>query len=236
MNREIIVIIGAVALVVTACRASRHQGGGNVHVVLVGASIGRAWELEGWPARVHADISAESVAAWQFDKSSALEEVLMRPARKFHFTRSYLRSLLEPPRRPQVIILKECSSYFPGDIERYEALIPVWVRQVETAGVRPVLATVVPVTHSRASQSPGKQGTLEQFNDWVREWAASHNVALLDLETALRVDPSDRHLRDEFTSGDGSHLNAKAYSVLDLLLFETLRSAASENVSGSPPI
>src|SRR5262245_58744670 len=92
-----------------------------VHVALIGASIGQGWRLAEWPARAGVlGFTAEAIAAWQFDKTEAVQEVLMRPARKFRLTRTYLKSWFQPPPpTPDVVILKECSSYFPGELERY---------------------------------------------------------------------------------------------------------------------
>lgn len=85
-------------------------------IVLVGASIGQEWNLPELSRRVgNDDYVFESLAAWQFDKTEVLEETLMRPKRKFRLTRTYLKGFLEPnPKPADVVIIKECSSYFPG--------------------------------------------------------------------------------------------------------------------------
>lgn len=187
------------------------------HVVLVGASIGQSWRLAEWAARVgEPALTAESVAAWQFDKAEALDEVLMRPKRKFHPTRTYIRSLFRPPpTRPDAVILKECSSYFPGDVDGYMTSIGAWVRRLREAHIRPILATVAPVTQSRSERDPGKQAALLEFNSRLRAFAQQEEIPLLDLESALRAEGVGSFLRDEFTSGDGSHLNQAAYAHLD---------------------
>ncbi|HTT20466.1 MAG TPA: GDSL-type esterase/lipase family protein [Candidatus Sulfotelmatobacter sp.] len=202
------------------------QAGKVTHIVLIGASIGQSWQLAEWPARVKASgFSAESVPAWQFDKSEVVEEILMRPARKFHPTRTYLKSLFQaPPRKPEIVILKECSSYFPGDLLTYQRSVEGWVSRLEAKRIKVILATVVPVTRSRAAQDRGKQETLLKYNEWAREFASQHGLKVLDLESALRSDDSGKYLREEFAASDGSHLNSAAYSVLD----ETLRSALCE--------
>ena len=213
-----IVIIGAVALTVSSCS----NGGSNkvknrVYVTLIGASIGQAWNLAGWPDRVNApEYSADSIAAWQFDKSEAVEEVLLRPKRKFRPTRTYFRSLFQPPPvKPDIVILKECSSYFPGDIEKYKNSVSGWVRQLQERNVRVILATVVPVTKARAAAVPGKQETLLAYNQWVRNYAREQHLPLLDLELAMRDRAEGSYLREEYAAADGSHLNANAYRVLD---------------------
>jgi hypothetical protein len=47
------------------------------------------------------------------------------------------------------------------------------------------------------------------------------------MERALRTDDKERYLRDELTSGDGSHLNRKAYDILDRLLIESVSTQSA---------
>lgn len=204
---------------------------GEVHVALVGASIGNDWQLAGWPARTRASgFSTESLAVWQFDKTEAVDELLLRPKRKFRPTRTYLRSLFAPPpRKPDVVILKECSSYFPGNAESQRARFTAWEERLSAAGVRVVLATIVPVTETRARADVGKQEAVTEFNAWVRDYAARKNLPVLDLDAAMRIDAAGSYLKDEYTSGDGSHLNEAAYRVLDGTLLETLCSLKADS-------
>jgi len=217
----------AVAISRHSTNMNTSQAGATTHVVLIGASIGQSWHLSEWPARVKASgFTAESIPAWQFDKSAVLEEVLMRPARKFHPTRTYLRSLFQaPPRKPDIVILKECSSYFPGDLPSYQRRIEEWVGQLQAKQIKVVLATVVPVTRSRAAQDAGKQESLLKYNEWVREYASQHGLDVLDLEATLRSNKEGKFLREEFAATDGSHLNSAAYAALD----ETLRALLHGN-------
>jgi hypothetical protein len=196
----------------------------RVHVVLIGASIGQGWYLSEWPARAQASgFSAEAIAAWQFDKSEAVEETLMRPATKFRLTPTYLKSLFQPPPKANIVILKECSSYFPGNQDLYRASIRKWVRLLEAGGVQVILATIVPVTKARAASDPGKQESLLEFNRWLRAYAREHHIPLLDLEAALSEQAEvGAYLQNRFDLGDGSHLNASAYAVLDNALRTTL--------------
>lgn len=230
----------AIAMAMLSCEqpASERVGTSKtVHIVLVGASIGQAWRLGDWPARVHAGcFTAESVAAWQFDKTEAIEELLIRPAVKFRLSRSYVRSWFLPrPRKPDLLILKECSSYFPGDLRTYRESIRRWVAQLEARGVRVMLATVVPVTRARARQSLGKQEALVAFNQWLREVARQQRMPLLDLEAAVRAEGEGSYLRDDLTSGDGTHLNRSAYEILDRTLRMSLDNvAAVESCPSSP--
>jgi lysophospholipase L1-like esterase len=127
-----------------------------------------------------------------------------------------------------VIVLKECSSYFPGDLtlERKQQLFTGWIDEVRKRGINVVVATVVPVTKDRAAREPGKQEQIRAFNDWLRTYARANGLVLLDLEAALRADERERYLRDELTSGDGSHLNRKAYGILDGVMVQTVCAVA----------
>lgn len=198
----------------------------SLRVVLIGASIGEAWNLPELPRRTHSvGYEFDALQAWQFDKSDVLDEVLMRPTRKFKLTRTYFTGFFKPsPRRADVVVIKECSAYFPRDIplKDRQALIDHWVRQIRGKNIEPMLATSVPVTRARAAQDPGKQQCLLAFNDWIREYARKNGVVLLDLETATRTDSQDRYLRDDLAVEDGSHLNRKAYDLLDKRMLEAI--------------
>jgi len=111
------------------------------------------------------------------------------------------------------VILKECSSYFPGNSEAQRATFQGWEEKLSAAGAKVVLATVVPVTSKRSTLDAGKQEALTAFNAWVREFAARKNLAVLDLDAAVRSGAPGSSLKDEYTSGDGSHLNQAAYAV-----------------------
>jgi hypothetical protein len=236
----VLALIGAIAvpLVRHNSKQMSKQPANTSHIVLIGASIGQAWHLADWPSRLKTPrFTAESVAAWQFDKSEAVQEVLMRPSRKFRPTRTYLRSLFQPPpKKADIVILKECSSYFPGDLALYERSVESWASQLQANHSTVILATVVPITRARAQQSPGKQEDLLKYNEWVREYARQHGFQVLDLEAALRADERGSYLRDDFAAPDGSHLNPSAYVVLDTLLQKlltepTMRTTAAHPVS-----
>lgn len=231
------VVAAMAALWLFARGGAERPVSGRSHVVLVGASIGQDWRLGDWPQRVGAvGYSAESIAIWQYDKSEAIDELLLRPKRKFRPTRSYLRSLLQaPPQPPQIVVLKECSSYFPGDLEADKRAVRRWVGQLRERSIEVVLATVVPVTRERAVRDPGKQEALARFNAWVRDFAAQEGLALVDLEAALREGAPGSFLREEFTSGDGSHLNRAAYAVLDRTLLASLCQLEPGSGCEAPP-
>lgn len=197
----------------------------KIRVLLVGASVGKSWELAGLSKRLNdGSFEFEAVQAWQFDKTEALDEVLLRPKRKLKLNKAYIKGFLEPPPLPaDVIIIKECAAYFPGDLSRYKPLVKKWVGDIKAAGKRAALATVVPVTAKHAKGKPGRIEAIREFNDWLREFAATEKLPLVDLEAEVRTNSKERFLRDEYTSGDGLHLNKQAYDAMDRLLLDFAR-------------
>ena len=76
------------------------------HVVLLGASVGREWNITSLPERLNnQNYAFEYVGFSGFDKSEALKEIFTREENK-----------------PDIVILKECAAYFPGDFEHYKSL------------------------------------------------------------------------------------------------------------------
>lgn len=202
----------------------------KTRVLLLGASVGQTWEVSGLAKRLgDSRFEFEAIQAWQFDKTEALEEVLMRPKRKFKPTKTYLKGFFEPSPAPaDIIVIKECAAYFPGDLASYKSMVKKWVGTIKASGKKPSLATIVPVTRKHALGKPGRIESIRQYNDWVREYAAAEKLPLVDLEAALREDAKERFLKEEYTSGDGLHLNRQAYDILDRVLLN-----ASEKIAGT---
>jgi len=197
------------------------------HIVLLGASVGYDWKIEALPERLRQNKAIrgyrfEYVGEYAFDKSEALKKIIQRTNNK-----------------PDAIFIKECAAYFPGDLREYQRLMQGWVQECREAGVIPIPTTVVPVVSSKNKSMkdqlkdfiktllsrPTTATQLEgifQYNDWVREYAAQEGLVVLDLEATLRMSQGDRSLRVDLHSGDGLHLNAKAYQMLDAIIEPTL--------------
>ncbi len=192
-------------------------------IVLIGASVGYSWRFGELSSRINAEpYSFEYVELYKFDKSEALDAVL---------TRQHL---------PTAIILKECAAYFPGDLDLYKSLMTSWIDRCLEKNIIPIPTTVVPVTWSHniingvkiiIKRIIGRIGkiyglsridSILAYNDWIKEYAQSRGLVVLDLEAALRVSPEDRYLRNELSSGDGLHLNDQAYKILDGIVLPTL--------------
>jgi hypothetical protein len=195
-------------------------------ILLLGASVGNGWNLPDWPKRMNdSRFIVEMKAEYLFDKRNALEEILMRPKRKFRLTKTYLKGFFSPaPVKPDVIILKECAAYFPGDMGKYKEIIQQMVKRCDDSKVKPVLATMVPVTAEHSLNKPGRLEAILSYNDWIRTYAQNTGIVLIDLELPLRVSEKNRSLRPELTDGDGLHLNRTAYDILDKTFLEALNN------------
>jgi hypothetical protein len=196
------------------------------HVVLLGASIGRAWNISSLPSRIHnQEYTFEYVhGGSSFNKSDRLREILSRSENK-----------------PDAIFLKECAAYFPGDMESYKSLMRQWIKECQELGVIPIPTTVVPVTrlHSLKKflidiiklRNPFSFGgpfnskrnrAILEYNDWIKGYCKQQALPILDLEAAVRRSGTERYLRGDLATIDGLHLNKKAYRILDRIVIPTL--------------
>lgn len=192
-------------------------------IVYIEASTLRRWNLDEFNQRAgNAAFGIESRYVYDFDKSTELDRVL-----------GSRESI------PDAVVIQECSAYFPGDLVAFKDLYRGWIRRVKDANAIPVIATTVPPAASRTPFEhvkefvklkllgrPDGYEQIVQFNQWLRELSESEGVPLFDVEKVTRNSESDRHMRAEFDSGDGTHLNTVAYAVLDrefLRFLETLK-------------
>lgn len=188
-------------------------------IVYIEASTGKAWKLDQFPERVGArNIEIEFIPLYQFDKSDAVNKVLR-----------------DRKTKPSVVILQECSVYFPGPMDVYKRQYQGWLSDLKNAGITPVVATTVPPAELRGLVSgvkefiklhmlgrPSQYDQIADFNDWLRDLAKSERIEILDLERSIRRDTTDRRMKDEYNAGDGTHLNDAAYKVLDRDLLDVL--------------
>jgi len=189
------------------------------HIAYIEASTVHLWKLDEFPVRMRTErYRFQIFREYDFDKSKVVDQVLATP-----------------PPLPAVVILQECSVYFPGDMPTYQRMYRAWVERLSARGLRPVIATVVPPARSRGWWQAYKDFVKQQllrrpsrfeqvvvFNDWLRALGAELSVPVLDLELLLRVSAEDRHMRPEYDVGDGVHLTSPAYQRLDKDLLEFL--------------
>lgn len=197
----------------------------KVRVVYIEASTADAWKLDAFPERVgDSRYEIRLLKTYQFDKSRLVSSALTD--------------------RPDAIVIQECSVYFPGPLVEYKRMYWGWVDQVQSGGVRPILATVVPPAEGRGVVHAlkefikvhvlGRERQIDQivaFNAWLRQEAATSEVPLLDLEAALKAETGP-FMDVRYDSGDGTHVNQEAYAKLDQLLLVTLRNLTSPAPSG----
>jgi len=189
------------------------------HVVYIEASTVNNWKLDGFAARTGIErYRFEVLREYDFDKSKLVDQVLAGG-----------------PQRPDAVIVQECSTYFPGDMQAYQRMYRGWIENLQARGLRLVIATVVPPARSRSwwqdakdfikERLLGRPSRLEQvvaFNEWLRKLGAERKIPVLDLERLLRVSAEDRHMRAEYNAGDSIHLAPVAYQRLDRDLVEFL--------------
>jgi lysophospholipase L1-like esterase len=143
--------------------------------------------------------------------------------------------VLSRDKTPEIIILKECAAFFPGNEEKLKPLVKQWVKMCRENNIVPVLTTVVPVVksyslrmfflsllHLKVKWPNETFDTLISYNDWIRVYAKEENIEVLDLEAALRTGPDDRYLKSSFAKKDGLHINTLAYKELDKAIFPVL--------------
>ncbi len=187
-------------------------------VVLVGASIEKAWHFDQLARRQSLpgyDLSYVGNGA--FDKSPLINEIVARKD------------------RPGWVAINSCSTYFPGDPAQYHQHVEAWVAELRRSGIRPVLVTTAPVgappdligrVKTGIKRFLGMRSWLDHvtdYNDWLHQYAARERIPLFDLEAVLRVSDSDRYLKPEYDVGDLVHLTPAAYKAMDKSFVEFLQ-------------
>ena len=181
----------------------------NAKIAFVCASVGSAWNIDEHFPQLNISVYDE----YQFDKGYRIQEIL-----------DY--------ERPNIMIIKECAAYFPPDscgssMSAYQNLIRDWVNLCRAQGVSPVLTTVVPIDpHNPSNSGQSQLNSILDFNDWIKQYCSNENISVIDLEKALHTSETNRSLNPAYDSGDGLHLNERAYSEkLDNILIPALERA-----------
>ena len=200
---------------------------GKKHIVLLGASIGKAWEFSALPERINIDeYTFEFKLKGGFDKSDKLLEILSRDENK-----------------PNAVFLKECAAYFPEELQLYKELMKRWIGECLQHKVIPIPATVVPITRLHPLKkalidllkwrnpfkrdnpfNSKKNEAILEYNDWIKEFCTKNGLAVLDLEAEVRYSSTNRYLREDLARIDGLHLNNNAYIIFDKLVIPVLSS------------
>lgn len=201
------------------------------HIILLGASIGRAWDIESLPSRIkNNDYIFEYIQGGGFEKTKKLREILSSKDKQI-----------------DAVLLKQCAAYFPGNLEQLKRLMALWINECQKENVMPIPTTVVPVTRLHSFKKIlidiikrrkfFQQGNLFKhnrnkavldYNDWIRDYCEQNGLSYLDLEAAVRYSEKNRFLREDLAGVDGLHLNNKAYQILDQIVIPTLEMVAWE--------
>jgi len=177
------------------------------YIVLVGASVGYSWNLPGLPKRLKDDgfVLGYRMGKEGFDKEKTI------------------RKLLSSKIKPDAVIIKECAAYFPRELKENVTKIEEWVRLLSNNGVIPILATCAPVTRENDLKYSGRMKSINEFNEFIRNFARKKRIAVLDLQKALEDGSEMHYLKREYARQDGLHLVSKAYSeALDPIVFPVL--------------
>ena len=179
-------------------------------LVLVGASIGKNWHFEQLDQRLGlAGYSFEYLGKDAFDKGPLIEE------------------LLRTSSKPHAVLIKECSTYFPGDEAQYRRAVAQWIDKLRRAGVEPILVTTAPIGEPSGYLERFKIGvkhlvgkptwldSITRYNDWLKSFAQEQRLAVFDLEAAVRGSERHRWLRADYAAGDSVHLNDTGYKAMD---------------------
>ncbi len=95
------------------------------------------------------------------------------------------------------------------------------------SGVVPIVATIIPAGKPEARIGDfSVADSLQQFNDWVRDFASERGYPLVDFASAIQTE--EGYLPFD-CSVDPVHLNQKGYDVLEVVLRSVLDSVLAES-------
>jgi hypothetical protein len=161
-------------------------------VLFIGASIVQCWYIHEYFDFIH------SLSVYKFDKTEEIQGYL---------------ALNGLNKKPDVVVLKECAAFIPLDIERFElefteykSIYKGMIEVLKKNNIIPIIATVCPIAY----KGPHLNNILK-FNNWLREYAKSNSISILDMEKSVRISERDRRLRSEISQEDGLHLKREAY-------------------------
>lgn len=180
---------------------------GKDYIILVGASVGKEWGFDRLNERMAVDsgVVLGSRTIYEFDKRPEIDAIINLPV------------------PVKAVIIKECAAYFPRDIQDSKENIKSWIDTLRARGIIPVVATTVPVTKAHDEKNPGKFDGIMEYNDFIRRYAYRENLAVLDLEKALRISDVERHLNTDFAQEDGLHVGPEGYKSLDAIGVELIK-------------
>ncbi len=117
---------------------------------------------------------------------------------------------------------------FPATQEKIKSDFREMVTRARSAGITPILATEVTLSEAIGIKNRlaafvgkmrGKTGyahkintPLREVNDWMRAYARTEKLQLLDIEKLF--DDGEGYRKTEYTSDDGTHISEEGYAAL----------------------
>src|SRR5262249_8582187 len=125
----------------------------------------------------------------------------------------------------------------PAAQERIKSDYREMVERARGAGVTPILATEVTLSEAiglrnrlaafvgklrgRTGYAPKINAPLREVNAWMREYARTEKLQLLDIEKLF--DDGEGFRKTEYTRDDGTHISAEGYAALTAYAQKNLR-------------
>jgi lysophospholipase L1-like esterase len=164
-------------------------------VVFFGASITEEWPLKGYfPDRPFINRGQGGELTFQ---------MLQR----------YQRDVVDL--KPRAVVLKVCAINFGPQAPAPRVTRAEYREMIDratAAGIKPVLATVVPVSKAWADRKgPGVQESILAFNAWVKEEGRRRRLEVADYHTALAG--GDLYVNPRNTT-DGLHVSPAGYALM----------------------
>jgi lysophospholipase L1-like esterase len=125
----------------------------------------------------------------------------------------------------------------PAAQERIKSDYRDMVARARSAGITPILATEVTLSEAiglknrlaaMVGKLRGKTGyaakintPLREVNDWMRDYARTEKLQLLDIEKLF--DDGEGYRKTEYTRDDGTHISDEGYAALTAFAQKTLK-------------
>jgi hypothetical protein len=179
------------------------------YIVLVGASVGKSWDLNALVSRNN-DINAfvGYRGYYKFDKKCIIMD------------------LIQAQIKPDAIIIKECAAYFPRENKSSLAMIEDWVELIIKSGILPLLSTVIPVTKENdVNNGKGRMESINLYNEGIRMIGEKKNIPVIDFQSILsKNNEVDGYLDEKYALEDGLHLTSETYAnTLDEVLVNHIK-------------
>ena len=181
------------------------QSIGNCAVVNAGVDGNQSFEMSERFARDVASRAPEKVLVWGFINDIFRSDPSKIDEAKERIKSSYV-SMIGAARDADI-----------------DVILATEVTMSDLAGFMNWIASTAGRLLGKTSYQDMINGHVQDVNTWLRSFARSEGIPLLDFERALAGDNGKR--KSEFAVEDGSHLTTDAYSALNKFTEDTLQLA-----------